>query len=248
MRLAKLPPDSIAQAIIVLAYYMNEKQKKIPMTYETASTRRFRYGRTENIRVLSEDGYNWSTEASKPTSKVKDLSTLLERFVNSHLEIAKNASLGNSLDRHLFGLTKVKKEEEELQPKDLFKNDKVFASMFSFDMSTSNMSPGLSFQGLGFGTLTPSGYGVNYCISESRLLFSISSWEFDQTSGTYPMYNCPRFDNKGGLVKNRNESYPKEHFTLMGLSRAEEFKNSLYNSIEITKRVLESRVDKICKL
>lgn len=227
----------MAQAIIVLAYYLASEDKKIPVTYETASTRRYKHGRTENIRVLSEDGHFWAKSASNPSEKIDVLVKNLENFTASHLETAKNASFANALDRHLFGLMKTRKDEEEALEKDLFQNDKIFMSMFQFDMSTSNMSPGNSFQGLGFGTLTPSGYGVNYCISASRLLFSISAWEHQHTDQRYPMFDCPRFDANGQILEGKSKPISKEWY--VNESRAQKFKRNLQKAIEITRNVLD---------
>ena len=218
------------------------------MTYETASTRRYKCGRTENIRVLSEDGYYWARAAANASSEGVELASKnLDKFIATHLETAKNSSLANALDRHLLGLTKVRREEDEALPSDLFEADKVFDAMFQFDMSTSNMSPGHSFQGLGFGTLTPSGYGVNYCISESRLLFSVSAWEYEHTSQKYPMFDCPRFDVNGQPLQSNNGKVPSKEWH-GGPSRAQIFKGNLQTAIQMMKRILDHKIGRSFKL
>jgi carnitine O-acetyltransferase len=52
--------------------------------------------------------------------------------------------------------------------------DPLFTRSVSFDLSTSNVSPGDLYDGLGFGPATASGYGVNYSIAPDSIRYCVT--------------------------------------------------------------------------
>ena len=73
-------------------------------TYETASTRQFRLARTETLRSCTAEVTEFcramtSREAGKETRLA-----LLKTAYAKHMKLLAEASNGNGIDRHLFGL------------------------------------------------------------------------------------------------------------------------------------------------
>ena len=130
----------------------------------------------------------------------------LRAFSKAHSDYTKMASSGLGIDRHFLGLRAMLADNEEQEIGLFSGKDPHFWGSQSHDLSTSNMSPGTSFYGLGFGPTKPSGYGVNYCISSGRLIYSISAWETIADGNSYPMNQCPRFDSSGNLISHQDNN------------------------------------------
>lgn len=139
---------------------------KFANTYETASTRKFRYGRTETIRPLTADLMNFINAFNTGAAK-----ELYQKFVSSHLTQVKECSEGAGFDRHFLGLQVMMKDNES-HP--MFQ-DKTLAFIKTFVLSTSNMSPAESYLALGFGPGCLDGYGINYAISQDMAKLSVSA-------------------------------------------------------------------------
>lgn len=105
-------PDSYAQMIIQLAYHrlINKGSKtkvgRIGGTYEAATTRKFQRGRTEAIRVVSEESEAWCDGMDKLASEKATREEVIELFgkaCKEHGTYARAAGNGLGVDRHLFG-------------------------------------------------------------------------------------------------------------------------------------------------
>ena len=99
-------PDSWAQMIVQLAYRrLLNGQKRNGGTYEAATTRRFLKGRTEAIRVVSEESDAWVTSMDDPTVSSVQRKALFDAATKKHISLAKAAGQGQGVDRHIFGTT-----------------------------------------------------------------------------------------------------------------------------------------------
>jgi carnitine O-acetyltransferase len=97
-------PDSWAQMIVQLAYRrLLNGQKRNGGTYEAATTRRFFKGRTEAIRVVSEESDAWVVSMDDPTVSPAQRKALFDAATKRHITLAKAAGQGQGVDRHLFG-------------------------------------------------------------------------------------------------------------------------------------------------
>ena len=97
-------PDSWAQMIVQLAYRrLLNGQKRNGGTYEAATTRRFFKGRTEAIRVVSEESDAWVESMDDPTASPAHRKTLFDAATKRHITLAKAAGQGQGVDRHIFG-------------------------------------------------------------------------------------------------------------------------------------------------
>ncbi|CAH7667076.1 carnitine palmitoyltransferase II [Phakopsora pachyrhizi] len=160
-------PDAIAQLTFQLGFY--KLFGKVPVTYESCQTRKFKLGRTEVIRSCSIEALEWckAMEDLKSDWKVK-----LEKFreaEKAHLRYAKWASDGQGVDRHLLGLKLCLKPGEELP--NLFK-DPIFNQSNHWILSTSTL-PSEHFNGLGYGAVVPDGFGLAYAVNEESVRYTI---------------------------------------------------------------------------
>ena len=93
--------------------------------------------------------------AKQPKRKLE----LLNRAVQTHTRLTREAATGKGIDRHLLGLRLLMKPEEG-ETADLF-SDELFQRSQTWKLSTSGLSAGHQFRGTGFGTPYPDGYGIN---------------------------------------------------------------------------------------
>ncbi|KAJ6534671.1 carnitine acetyl transferase [Mycena vulgaris] len=166
-------PDSWAQMIVQLAYRrLLGGAKRTGGTYEAASTRRFFKGRTEAIRVVSEESDAWVASMDAPDVDRKERKRLFDAAVSRHGTLARAAGMGKGIDRHLFGLKKLVKEGEEVP--DLFK-DPLYLRSTNWVLSTSAVFS-KHFPVYGWGEVVPDGFGVAYMTGyDDRLQYTITS-------------------------------------------------------------------------
>jgi len=105
-------PDGWTQMAIQLAYDRWCIKQGKPLgsretggTYEAATTRRFLKGRTEAIRVVSNEVRAWLTAMRENSgASDEDKKALLQVATKRHIGDAKDSGNGMGIDRHLLGL------------------------------------------------------------------------------------------------------------------------------------------------
>jgi carnitine O-palmitoyltransferase 1 len=184
---SKIGPDGFIQAALQVAYYRDAGH--FCQTYESASTRLFRHGRTETIRSCSTSMAdfvlamcNVGTGSTPKTNAEKR--ALLRTATDDHVQYAKMASAGQGVDRHLFGLYVIA-VGIGMDPVPEFLADALSKSWtLSTSQTPSNQTgkwnaskePGALTIGGGFGPVDVNGYGVSYIISgENRITFHVAS-------------------------------------------------------------------------
>ncbi|CAO1621891.1 unnamed protein product [Parajaminaea phylloscopi] len=165
----KCSPDAWAQMVIQLAYY--KMYGRPAPTYESAQTRKFRWGRTETIRSASVESKAFCEAMEDPRAQDEDRYAKFQAAVKQHLSYATAAADGQGVDRHLFGLKKLLQEGEQLP--EIYR-DEAFAKTSNWQLSTSQISSE-SFDCWGFGEVTPDGFGCAYAIKEKSLTFTLTS-------------------------------------------------------------------------
>jgi len=83
---------------------------------------------------------------------------LLNRAIQTHTRLTREAHTGKGIDRHLLGLRLLMKSEDG-ETADLF-SDELFQRSQTWTLWTSALTAGNMFRGTGFGAL-PDGYGIN---------------------------------------------------------------------------------------
>lgn len=158
----KFSPDAYVQLIIQLAYH--KMFGKSQPTYESVMTRRFQQGRTEVCRSVSDDSVAFckaiSDHSSNPTNNIE----LFRNAVESHVQYLHAAADGKGADRHLFGLKKLMKADEEIPA--IFR-DPAYTYSSTWVLSTSQLSSEY-LNGFGWSQVVDHGFGIAYMINESR--------------------------------------------------------------------------------
>ncbi|KAG8871965.1 Carnitine O-acetyltransferase mitochondrial, partial [Tulasnella sp. 331] len=166
-------PDAWAQMIIQLAYHRLEKGKRDGGTYEAASTRGFHKGRTETVRIVTEEAIKWCDAMVVGDEGKEATKELFEAACKRQGEDAKEAGRAMGIDRHLFGMKNVLKQGEAVP--ELF-SDPLYVRGSTWILSTSAIfSPNFT-RGYGWGQVVPNGFGVAYMTGfPDRLEFTVTS-------------------------------------------------------------------------
>ncbi|KAE8582933.1 hypothetical protein XENTR_v10020389 [Xenopus tropicalis] len=167
----KLSPDAFIQLALQLSYYRMYKQ--VCATYESASLRMFRLGRTDTIRSASIDSENFVQAMDDPSKQNQEKVDLLRKAVQAHRAYTDMAINGNAIDRHLLGL-KLQAIEDLVSMPELFM-DTSYAVAMHFNLSTSQV-PAKTDCVMCFGPVVPDGYGVCYNPMEDHINFAVSAF------------------------------------------------------------------------
>ncbi|KAF8308923.1 acyltransferase ChoActase COT CPT [Cantharellus anzutake] len=168
IREASLSPDAYIQAALQLTYF--RLHGSLTATYETASTRLFRHGRTETIRSLTTEMAKFICAMTTETPYPERYQRLRSALAFHH-RVTRMAATGHGIDRHLLGLRLQMRPGES---SDLF-DDELFRLSQDWKLSTSGLSAGDRFTATGFGAAVKDGYGINYLTGENMLKFGIES-------------------------------------------------------------------------
>lgn len=89
------------QMIFQLAYYLTHSR---PCgTYEAAQVRKYQLGRTETVRICTEETVAWTKAMVDASVATEEKVRLFGKAVGGHGSDMKAASNGMGIDRHLFG-------------------------------------------------------------------------------------------------------------------------------------------------
>ncbi|KAL2750080.1 carnitine O-acetyltransferase-like isoform X1 [Vespula maculifrons] len=192
----KTSPDSFIQIAMQVTYY--KVRNEPPNHYESAGLRRFKNARTECIRSTSTESVSFAKAMSKDgCTDEKQLKEMMFTAINKHKTTATEASLGQGVDRHLFGLKMVASIESMCLP-ELYKDVAYIKSTY-YDLTTSQV-PHKTSSFMCYGPVVPEGYGCCYNPRENDILFGCSSFK----SSTKP--DATQFANtlKETLCRMRN--------------------------------------------
>ncbi|PWZ00834.1 acyltransferase ChoActase/COT/CPT [Testicularia cyperi] len=171
-KVGKHAPDAYLQMALQLAFAKAHGHQV--STYETASTRLFKHGRTDVIRSFSDEAYSFVRAVREGKADSGTLYQLLTAATKSHNSQTRESSMGKGIDRHMTGLRLLIRAEDGEMPA-VF-SDPLFAESQSWRLSTSGLSAGDRFAGTGFGTgYASESYGINYLAGAHLLKFGIES-------------------------------------------------------------------------
>ena len=168
----KCSPDAYVQMLIQLAYF--KMYGKNRPTYESASTRKYKEGRTETIRSCSDDSTAFCKAHHDPSVPREEVVRILRTALASHSKYTADAGDGHGVDRHLFGLKKLLQQGESLP--ELYQ-DPAYGYSSSWYLSTSQLSSEY-FNGYGWSQVIDDGFGIAYMINENRYVPFLSSLTF----------------------------------------------------------------------
>lgn len=158
----KCSPDAYVQMLIQLAYF--KMYGKNRPTYESASTRKYKEGRTETIRSCSDDSTAFCKAHHDPSVPREEVVRLFRTALASHSKYTADAGDGHGVDRHLFGLKKLLQQGESLPE---IYQDPAYGYSSSWYLSTSQLSSEY-FNGYGWSQVIDDGFGIAYMINENR--------------------------------------------------------------------------------
>uniref|UniRef100_A0A674NR92 Carnitine O-acetyltransferase a n=1 Tax=Takifugu rubripes TaxID=31033 RepID=A0A674NR92_TAKRU len=148
-----MSPDAFIQVALQLAYYRMYHQ--CCATYESASLRMFRLGRTDTIRSASNASAAFVKAFDDHHKQNTEKVDLLVKAVNAHRLYTNMAINGQAIDRHLLGL-KMTALENKLPLPAIFA-DKAYNKALHFKLSTSQV-PSKTDCVMCFGPVVSDGY------------------------------------------------------------------------------------------
>ncbi|XP_061117977.1 carnitine O-acetyltransferase-like isoform X2 [Conger conger] len=167
----KMSPDAFIQMALQLAYFRT--YQACCSTYESASLRMFRLGRTDTIRSASSSSLRFTQAMDDPSTQNTEKVALLREAVQAHRAYTDMAIRGQAIDRHLLGLRKQAIEDLTSMP-EIFM-DTAYAVAMHYNLSTSQV-PAKTDCVMCFGPVVPDGYGVCYNPMEEHINFSVSAF------------------------------------------------------------------------
>ncbi|XP_039620354.1 carnitine O-acetyltransferase isoform X4 [Polypterus senegalus] len=167
----RMSPDAFIQVALQLAYYRN--YNRCCSTYESASLRMYRLGRTDTIRSASIDSQHFVQAMDDPSKSNQEKVDLLQKAIVAHRAYTNMAINGQAIDRHLLGL-KMQAIEDLTSIPEIFM-DTSYAVALHFNLSTSQV-PAKTDCVMCFGPVVPDGYGVCYNPMDDHINFAISAY------------------------------------------------------------------------
>jgi carnitine O-acetyltransferase len=174
-------PDGWAQMIIQIAYarlsqrFSGENARVTPWpvgTYEAATTRVFYKGRTETIRVVSDESVAFVQAMLDHSATSEERVRLFSEALKKHKQLALEAGMGEGVDRHMLGL---RLSNPPSSPLPALFTDPLYTRSSHWTLSTSAIFSRY-FGVYGWGEVVPDGFGVAYMTGfDDYLQFSITS-------------------------------------------------------------------------
>ena len=144
-------------------------------TYESASTRRYHYGRVDSIRASHPEALTWAKtmlDESQTKDKKKEL---FRAAITKQTKIMLDNIFAEGLDIPLLGLKNACLEIWPDEKLDLFE-DPTFTNSGLFKLSTSQIPIPLKDSFMGYGAVVPDGYGISYNLQDNHIIYAICSF------------------------------------------------------------------------
>ncbi|XP_072293303.1 choline O-acetyltransferase [Eucyclogobius newberryi] len=167
----KMSPDAYIQVALQLAYYRCHGRPV--STYESASTRRFREGRVDNIRSATPQALAFVRAMTDGKSSLSEKMEMLQGAIAAQTKYTIRAITGMAIDNHLLGLQEIARELKMETP-EIFK-DEAYQISNQFILSTSQV-PTTVEMFCCYGPVVPNGYGACYNPQSDHIIFCISSF------------------------------------------------------------------------
>ncbi|CAH7125956.1 Chat [Phodopus roborovskii] len=169
----KCSPDAYIQVALQLAFY-RLYQRLVP-TYESASIRRFREGRVDNIRSATPEALAFVQAMTdhKAAMLACEKLQLLKSAIQAQTEYTVMAITGMAIDNHLLALRELARDLCK-EPPEIFM-DETYLMSNRFVLSTSQV-PTTMEMFCCYGPVVPNGYGACYNPQPEAIVFCISSF------------------------------------------------------------------------
>ncbi|KAJ8248113.1 hypothetical protein GJAV_G00238450 [Gymnothorax javanicus] len=176
-----MSPDAFIQVALQLTYY--RCHGRLGSTYESASLRRFREGRVDNIRSATAEAMAFAKLMSGEQPAIADVEKMesLRDAIKAQTEYTLQTITGMAIDNHLLGLCRMAHELKMEKP-EVF-TDETYLISHQFTLSTSQVPTITTDMFCCYGPVVANGYGVCYNPQSGHMTFCVSSfWECEETS------------------------------------------------------------------
>ncbi|KAG7492733.1 hypothetical protein MATL_G00017940 [Megalops atlanticus] len=169
----KMSPDAFIQVALQFAFYRCNGRPV--STYESASIRRFREGRVDNIRSATAEALAFVKSMTDGKSSVPAAEKMKKLWdaINAQTSYTVLAISGMAIDNHLLGLRTIAQELKMEKP-DIF-TDETYWTTNQFILSTSQV-PTTVEMFCCYGPVVPNGYGACYNPQQDHIIFCVSSF------------------------------------------------------------------------
>ncbi|KAI1886867.1 hypothetical protein AGOR_G00200210 [Albula goreensis] len=169
----KMSPDAYIQVALQFAFYRCNGRPV--STYESASIRRFREGRVDNIRSATAEALAFVKSMTDEKSSVPDAEKMKRLWdaINAQTNYTVLAITGMAIDNHLLGLREIAQEMKTEKP-EIF-TDETYLMSNQFILSTSQV-PTTVEMFCCYGPVVPNGYGACYNPQADHIIFCVSSF------------------------------------------------------------------------
>lgn len=160
IRAAGVSPDAFVQLAMQLA--QARSRGAIGATYESISTRPFRHGRTEAMRVVTPEIVDFVATMQRPDASAQDKRAAFDSAAAAHGSRVRECQQGDAPEQHLWALQMLAEQQPDRYPDPM----PLFSSpgwlvMRDDRLSTSGV-PSVNVQYFGFGATSPTCIGVGY--------------------------------------------------------------------------------------
>ncbi|KJH44434.1 Choline/Carnitine O-acyltransferase [Dictyocaulus viviparus] len=172
-------PDGFVQLALQLAHF--KLHGYLVSTYESASLRRFRCGRVDNIRANTKEALEWVKSMTRNESE-ETKRILLRRAAEKQALITQENIDGHGIDNHLcalFVLARKALEQGEIEELPGIFVDPMWTELMRFPLSTSQVttSPDITDCYLCYGAVVRDGYGCSYNLQDDAIIFAPSAFK-----------------------------------------------------------------------
>ncbi|XP_035519826.1 choline O-acetyltransferase [Morone saxatilis] len=183
----KMSPDAYIQVALQLAYYRCHGRPV--STYESASIRRFKEGRVDNIRSATPEALAFvkaMTNGEQSTCD-KEKMEMLRGAITAQTKYTILAITGMAIDNHLLGLREIA-QDLKIEKPEIFKDEAHLISN-QFILSTSQV-PTTVEMFCCYGPVLPNGYGACYNPQSDHIIFSVSSFRESPETSSAEFVKC----------------------------------------------------------
>ncbi|GAB3299109.1 choline/carnitine O-acyltransferase [Epidermidibacterium keratini] len=157
------PPDAFFQLALQLAH--RRARGQVGATYESVATTGFRAGRTEALRVVTDESVRFTEVMDDPEATALDRRDAYARAAAAHTGRARAASAGDAPEQHLWELQRIAARQPAL---DISADQPLFRSpgwvILRDDWLSTSAVPSSHVRSWGFGATSPRCIGVAYAM------------------------------------------------------------------------------------
>ncbi|CAF0797737.1 unnamed protein product [Didymodactylos carnosus] len=175
VKLHNMSPDAFIQMSLQFTYF--KMYDKLVSTYESASTRRFYFGRVDNIRANTPEVLEWAQAMVDEENIIPaaEKLQLFRRAMQAQTDLMIQNILGQGMDNHMLALKQIAHNHQIPIP-ELFL-DEGYKMSSHFALSTSQVTTNLAESFMCYGAVVPDGYGCSYNVHDDQFCFCISSFK-----------------------------------------------------------------------